>query len=103
MEKGRNKSPDSCVSSLQGLYHDALTNYDLAILLYDRDADAFFQRANAYAALSENGLASEDLHAGIQLRPGHTPAIRRRAITEFRLGHFSLAITLFSDVLRVRV
>ena len=69
--------------------------------MYDRDADAFFQRANAYAALNENGLASEDLHSGIQLSPSNAAAICRRAVTELGLGHFPLAISLFSDALAV--
>ena len=86
----------------KGLFHDALTNYDLAILIYENDADAFFQRANAYAGLNENGMASEDLQSGIKLNPKNVAAIRRRATMEFRLGHFPVAISLFSNVIEVR-
>jgi hypothetical protein len=85
----------------QGLYSDALTNYDLAIMIHDRDPDAFVQRAYAYAALTETGLAIEDLRAAISLDPTHTLAVRRRAMLEFQLGHFSAAIRLFTDALKV--
>lgn len=85
----------------QGQAADALTSYDIAIVLYDRDAEAFVQRASAYAALSETVMASEDLRSAVQLNPRHTLALRRRAVTEFRLGRFAQAAELFSDVLQV--
>lgn len=54
---------------------EALEDFDAAILLSPQSAEAWFQRAQAYAAAGDATAAARDLQEALRLEPRHFPAL----------------------------
>ncbi|MBR0682350.1 tetratricopeptide repeat protein [Roseomonas eburnea] len=64
------------VRNLAARTHDeALEDFDAAIILSPQSAEAWHQRAQAYAALGDTAAAARDLQEALRLEPRHFSAL----------------------------
>src|ERR1700744_449984 len=55
-------------------YQGAIADFDRAISINDKDANAYFYRANAYSNLHNNDAAVKDYTQTLSINPGYTNA-----------------------------
>lgn len=56
-------------------YDEALEDFDAALILAPESAEAWFQRAQAYAAMGDGRAAARDLQEALRLEPRHFAAL----------------------------
>ncbi len=71
------------------------------ILANSENADAFFERGNAYFALNKLPDAIADFSATLRLRPGFAEAYENRGRANLRANHFQESITDYTEALRL--
>lgn len=69
----------------QGKYQQAVTAYDVAISLNDRNPGTYFDRGLAYAALNEPSRALADFETVLSLGEGWQDRVRQAVVSDSRL------------------
>jgi tetratricopeptide (TPR) repeat protein len=78
-----------------------IEDYDEAIRLNPQDAEAHFNRGNAYYALGELERAIEDYDAAIRLNPQLAEVYNNRGNAYTALGEYEHAIANYDEALRL--
>jgi len=79
----------------------AIEDYDEAIRLNPKDADAYFSRGNAYYSLNKKERAIEDYDKAIRLNSQFADAYHNRGTTYCDLGQFERAIEDYDEAIRL--
>ncbi len=74
------------VRNLPHTPNEALEDFDAAIILSPEAAEAWHQRAQAYAALGDTDAAARDLQEALRLEPRHFGALLMLSMLQERRG-----------------
>ena len=85
-----------------GLYHEAISDYDKAILLKPDDAHAYIGRGLAKANLKEYFAAIADFDMAIRLKPNDATVYISRGIAKADLKQYAAAIVDFDTAIRLK-
>lgn len=80
---------------------DALEDFDAALTLAPRFADAWHWRAQAYAASGDSGAAARDLAEALRLEPRHWPALQTLSRLQEERGDAAGALRSWETVLAI--
>jgi tetratricopeptide (TPR) repeat protein len=78
-----------------------IKSYDEAIRLNPNDAEAYFNRGNAYYNLNRKKRAIEDFDMAIHLNPQFAEAYHNRGTTYRDLGQYNQAIEDYGETIRL--
>src|SRR5208283_97365 len=78
-----------------------INDYNKAIELNPKDADAYYNRGNAYKVLRNFKQAISDYNKAIELDPKDADAYRNRGIAYKVLGNFEQAINDYSKAIEL--
>ncbi len=87
--------------SNEGLWEEAISEFDEAIRLNPKDSLAYYNRASAYQNLSEYRLAIQDYDQVLGLNPRDALAYDSRADAYLDLGEYQLAIQDYDEALGI--
>jgi tetratricopeptide (TPR) repeat protein len=73
-------------------HDEALEDFDAAIILSPTSAEAWHQRAQAYAALGDTASAARDLQEALRLEPRHFGALTTLSILQEERGDARAAL-----------
>jgi tetratricopeptide (TPR) repeat protein len=79
----------------------AIEDYDEAIRLNPNDAEAYFNRGNAYHNLNKKKRAIEDYDKAIRLNPQFAETYHNRGTTYRDLGRYNRAIEDYGETIRL--
>ena len=79
-----------------------IQSYSEAIRLKPNDAEAYFNRGNAYSKIDRNENAIQDLTDAIRLKPDYVEAFNNRGNIYGRHGQYQLAIDDFNKVIAIQ-
>jgi len=88
-------------SNDKGDYDRAIQNYDEAIRLDPKSADAFAGRGSAYLLKGDYDRAIQDYNEAIRLNPKSASAFNGRGAAYFAKGDYSRAIPDYNEAIRV--
>lgn len=81
------------VRNLAARTHDeALEDFDAALTLAPRSAEAWHQRAQAYAAMGDAAAAARDLQEALRLEPRHFGALVTLSVLQEQAGDAAAAL-----------
>lgn len=80
---------------------DALEDFDAALTLAPRFADAWHWRAQAHAATGDAGAAARDLAEALRLEPRHWPALHTLSRLQEQRGDLAGALRSHETVLAI--
>ena len=80
----------------------SISSYDRAIQLKPNFSEAYFNRANAKAALGRHEDAIADYDEAIRLNPNFTESYGNRAIAKAKLGRHEDAIADYDEAIRLK-
>ncbi|ANP47550.1 hypothetical protein ATE48_17390 [Candidatus Viadribacter manganicus] len=89
------------VYAAQGDNARAIADYDKAIRLNPKDADAFYNRGNAHSAQGDNARAIADYDQAIGLNPQDVDAFYNRGIAHGAQGDNARAIADYDQAIRL--
>lgn len=81
---------------------EALACFEEAIKLDPKNAECWFQRGAAKAALMKREDAIKDFSEAIKLDPAHARAFGNRGFMKVQLGRFSDAVADFNEAIRLK-
>ena len=84
-----------------GRIPEAIAEYDEAIRLNSRDANAYNNRGNAYYGLGRHERAIEDYDEAISLDPQSADAYYNRGVARYDLGRYELAVKDYDEAIRL--
>jgi D-alanyl-D-alanine-carboxypeptidase/D-alanyl-D-alanine-endopeptidase len=88
-------------SNDKGDYDRAIQNYDEAIRLDPKSADAFAGRGSAYLLKGDYDLAIQDYNEAIRLNPKAASALNGRGASYFAKGDYNRAIQDYNEAIRL--
>lgn len=71
---------------------EALEDFDAALILSPDSAEAWFQRAQAYAAMGDAQAAARDLQEALRLEPRHFAALATLSVLQEEAGNAAAAL-----------
>ena len=79
----------------------AIANFNAAIRIDPRNADAFYGRGNAWSEKLDNVRAFADYNHAIRLDPNHAAALNNRGVAWLTVGQNDRAVADFSAAIRI--
>lgn len=73
-------------------YDEALEDFDAALTLAPQSAEAWHQRAQAYAAMGDGAAAARDLQEALRLEPRHFGALMTLSVLQEQAGNPAAAL-----------
>lgn len=87
--------------SSSGNYRQAIMDYNKAIEINPKDADAYYNIGNAYNALGEYPSAISNYTAAIKLNPQHAQAYNNRGSIYSNTGNYQEAVRDFMTAVKI--
>ena len=84
-----------------GDYDGAIADYDMAIKLRPKDAEAYVKRGTAYASMDDYGRAIADFGSAIRLRPNRASFYTMRGHAYEKTGDKNQAIADYRKALQI--
>ena len=79
----------------------AIKDYNIVIKLNRRDADGYYNRANAKSDLGRHKSAIKDYNKTIKLDPKYAPAYLNRGISKYELRDYKGALNDYNKAARI--